>query len=528
MNTTAHAQRLSEVIDLVEHAEQVRRKEDSHRLRLLASALAQVQDPAGNALSDIAARGARAGTRELAYRSLRAELATALTLSEHSVDRELTLASALTHHYPAALAAMGSGMIAKLHAQVLADEGMVIGSGDDPVIVQRRAAYEQQVLAAAEVSTPGQLRPLARRLAEVWAQTALDERHRKARCHRSVTVVDAGDGMADLLAHLPLVEAVAIKDRLTQIARAAERGEREVRSAEERAELAAECTAPHDETDSAHAHEGAVRQDDSRESLSADGEAAASQSGFGARTRDQIRADAFVEMLLEADVFSLATGSPTEAIRARIQLVAPAELVAEPDADCLVELAGHGPIDTETARGVAAHATHWENTRAHPDTGVALSVDRYRPSQQMRRLLGARDQSCRFPGCRVPVHRCDYDHTVDAAHGGPTSTGNLAALCRAHHTLKHHTGWNVEHLAGGVLNWTSPSGRHHQTRPPNVIPPRRHPLLQTLAERRESDPAHPPDSAGVVGRTQPRSRGATLPHGIGADRTVRFEATHPF
>ena len=109
------------------------------------------------------------------------------------------------------------------------------------------------------------------------------------------------------------------------------------------------------------------------------------------------------------------------------------------------------------------------NRAAAEATGEVLTVDRYRPSEQMRRMLRARDRHCRFPGCRVPASRCDIDHTLDAQYGGATATDNLAHLCRGHHTLKHHTGWRVEQRTGGVLEWTSPTGRTRQTGPPGRV-----------------------------------------------------------
>lgn len=487
MNPTSSPQTLASVIDLVEKAELVRRKEDAHRLRLLAAALREVQSqperPSVAAGRDRGATHERVfcGSQELAYRSLRAELATALTLSEYAVDRELSLADTLTSRYPVAFEALEHGHIAKEHARVLTDEGVLIGIGDDPVTTRRHAAYESEVLEAAREFTPNQLRPIAKRLAEVWAECTIEVRHREARKCRSVTVVDAGDGMADLLAHLPLVEAVAIKDRLTQVVRTVERGQRIVRSTEERIA----------QVD--HQVPGAQRASDSDSVPTKDTEP---------RTRDQLRADAFVELLLESDVFALTAGCPAEAIQARVQLTAPAELTQDPDADCLVELMGYGPIDSQIGREVAAHASHWENVTTHPVTGTVLAVDRYRPSAEMKRLLGARDQTCRFPGCRVPVHRCDFDHTVDAAAQGETSIENLAALCRGHHTLKHHTDWRVEQLGGGVLRWVSPTGKRHFSRPPNVTPPKRR-----------------------VQRTSVRSAENV---GSSAGRAVRFEPAHPF
>lgn len=54
---------------------------------------------------------------------------------------------------------------------------------------------------------------------------------------------------------------------------------------------------------------------------------------------------------------------------------------------------------------------------------------------------------------------------------GPTSVANLAALCRHHHRLKHLTGWAVEQIEPGVLDWTSPTGHRYRTDPPTAADP---------------------------------------------------------
>ena len=48
--------------------------------------------------------------------------------------------------------------------------------------------------------------------------------------------------------------------------------------------------------------------------------------------------------------------------------------------------------------------------------------------------------------------------------GGTTSAQNLVPLCRHHHRIKTHGGWDLrwapqaEGHAAGTLEWTSPSG----------------------------------------------------------------------
>lgn len=132
-------------------------------------------------------------------------------------------------------------------------------------------------------------------------------------------------------------------------------------------------------------------------------------------------------------------------------------------------LTGYGPIDAKTSRELAASAASWTLVRTAQSSHEVVSVDRYRPSAELRRRLAVRDQHCRFPGCRVPLSRCDIDHTVDAQHGGPTSSDNLAYLCRGHHVVKHHGGWQVDQDATGTLNWRSPTGRQHAEPPPSRV-----------------------------------------------------------
>ena len=69
----------------------------------------------------------------------------------------------------------------------------------------------------------------------------------------------------------------------------------------------------------------------------------------------------------------------------------------------------------------------------------------------------------------MPAKRCDVDHTIDHAHGGQTRDGNLALLCERHHMLKHNTAWTVTQSAGGVLEWTSPTGRVYIDKPVSTV-----------------------------------------------------------
>ncbi|NKE55641.1 DUF222 domain-containing protein [Lentzea sp. PSKA42] len=65
----------------------------------------------------------------------------------------------------------------------------------------------------------------------------------------------------------------------------------------------------------------------------------------------------------------------------------------------------------------------------------------------IRRLLVARDKGCAFPGCTRPPKHCDAHHIRHWADGGDTSVDNAVLLCRHHHTLIHHSGWQVTMVA---------------------------------------------------------------------------------
>ncbi|NLA09303.1 MAG: HNH endonuclease [Microbacteriaceae bacterium] len=199
------------------------------------------------------------------------------------------------------------------------------------------------------------------------------------------------------------------------------------------------------------------------------------------RSIDEIRADILADLLLTGapeghtsggDDHDMLGGSgglgALGAIRARVQVTVPVlSLIGRSDVPA--SLAGVGPIDAGTARELAGGSTGWDRVLTDPIAGSVLAVDRYTPSQQLKRTLRVRDVHCRFPGCRQSVDRSDIDHTIDYAHGGRTTLRNLAHLCRRHHTLKHATAWCVTQRPDGILEWTSPTGRVYPDVPTSTV-----------------------------------------------------------
>ena len=605
-------------------------------------------------------------------------VAMACHTSEHVAARDLDLAYETRHTLPATHDALRAGTIALPHARIVVDEGAIFhtlttpnpDTPDAPTveeqlvdIARRRTLYEQDAIRYAEKETPNRFRPIARRLAAMYAQKTLAERHREALKRRHVRVVELDDGMAELRAVLPAEEAYEIYDRLTRLAKhvhdrptehpvgrsaahpaahpaepatdhtgpgagAGETGEADTvhtdgpsdavdpsstdarsntvigaghrnllgtPSTSSESTVDAGSTAGIESTESTETTEdearppgsttnidvdidtnsdteGAdpntvevtavdvdARRDDALtlpgtptentengenalgdtatntnsdaegiDSTSADLDAedtgthtpgTPSDATSDARSRDELRADILTDLLTgkhHADY----TG-----IHGRIQTITPGSLLGIPGiplpdttpmqgtvtAAPVAELIGYGPIDLDTAARIAGEAIRWEEIRVTLD-GQVMSTNTYSPTQAQRRYLAARDQHCRTPGCRVPAHRCDIDHTIDAAHGGPTRIDNLAHLCRNHHVMKHHTGWTLTQHDAGDMSWKDPTGRTYQDRPPSRV--RFVPVIEP-----------PNDARNRAGGTSP---GTPPPDGHGNSETVEDRDDHPF
>ena len=106
------------------------------------------------------------------------------------------------------------------------------------------------------------------------------------------------------------------------------------------------------------------------------------------------------------------------------------------------------------------------------DLTERFAVNAYEVPDRLRAQVEHRDDGCRFPWCgRAGVFDVDhidpYRFGEPARSGGPpgqpppaqTRTDNLARLCRFHHRVKTHSGWDYRREPTGTLRWTSPLGR---------------------------------------------------------------------
>jgi HNH endonuclease len=88
-------------------------------------------------------------------------------------------------------------------------------------------------------------------------------------------------------------------------------------------------------------------------------------------------------------------------------------------------------------------------------------------SHHLFTALAVRDGGCRFPGCDLPVSRCEAHHVLPWEHGGPTDRSNLVLLCwRHHHDFAHHPQWHLKLLPDATVKVTTPTGRVLTSHPP--------------------------------------------------------------
>jgi hypothetical protein len=105
------------------------------------------------------------------------------------------------------------------------------------------------------------------------------------------------------------------------------------------------------------------------------------------------------------------------------------------------------------------------------DLNTELTAQAYKVPADIREQIQLRDRTCVFPGCARPARRCDVDHITEYDHDaeaegrrqpGPTTTSNLACLCRFHHRLKTHSAWRYTMVEPGIFEWTSPHGQRYR------------------------------------------------------------------
>jgi len=374
------------------------------------------------------ARGlSRSETDELVERSIRAEFAVALGVSERVASRELDEARLLVEELPCTRAALAAALIRWEAGRLICTVAQTLPSSS-------RAVFDERAAGLAVSMTPTQLRRAVARLREEVHEEPLERRHVRARKDRAVWIVPEVDGMATLCALLPAPVALGAFARLDRIAR--------------------------------------TFRDGAPGSEQADAGAEADE-----RTLSQLRADALADLLCDGDVSGtapieegvVASSAFVPGVRAEVRLTIAASTAAGLD-DAPADLDGYGPIPARTARELVGAAASFTRVLVDPVSGGVASVGRTHrvPPARMRLHLQLRDRTCRFPGCTRSAATAEADHTIEWRHGGETALDNLASLCVAHHHVRHGDRWTYVLHPDGTADWTTPTGRRVTTRPAPV------------------------------------------------------------
>lgn len=332
---------------------------------------------------------------DYAERAAVADLATRIGMAEGTVVALARQSEALRDATPRVWALFREGGISAPNARALADR--VVEVSPERWYDLDVAAVELAPLAPARFAA--RLRAVVERLASEPAV----ERHRRAVEQRRVCVDADRDGMSWLSLYVTDADAARVMARL-------------------------------------------------------DASAAALDRGGETRTREQLRADAAIDLLT-----SNSDGSP--AVHAVVAVTVPV-LTLLGASDEGGSLDGRIPIDAETARGLVGEATSLTRLLTDPVSGTLLDVDArtYRIPAALRRAVLAREPRCAFAGCGRRARDGDLDHTLAWVDGGATTAANLRPLCRHHHRLKHVTRWELRGHPEPV--WTSPTGAVHRANDP--------------------------------------------------------------
>ncbi|BDB42545.1 hypothetical protein Mkiyose1665_06450 [Mycobacterium kiyosense] len=190
------------------------------------------------------------------------------------------------------------------------------------------------------------------------------------------------------------------------------------------------------------------------------------------RTRDERRADALGALAAGADRLGCRCGRPDCAAGQRkpaapvvIHVIAEQATLDGTGATPASVIGAEGLITPELLAELAVTAR--QLPLVHP--GFRAPEPGYRPSKELADFVRARDLTCRWPGCDVPATRCDIDHSIPHADGGPTHAANLHCKCRTHHLVKTFWGWREQQLADGTIIFTSPGGDTHVTTPGSAL-----------------------------------------------------------
>jgi hypothetical protein len=326
------------------------------------------------------------------------------------------------------------------------------------------AEVERRVLPGAGDLTVAQLRARIRRVLVRLDAKALDDRRAKAAKKADVFYQPTGDGMADFIVRTSLWKAAACVDVVRQYADMARADGDKRPIGVIRAEIAADLMLrPWDKSRSP-----VTARLDILAPLAALHPGPASEPAPPAEVNGEVVTPAQCrELLEELDMLGVRSAPSGGCVQTAIFDPVTGRLITVATRSELRRGAGAHRRRRRTRRGGTSGGDPTTTTEDGPGLRPPRATSAYPPTGAQKRFLHVRDRTCRMPGCRRAPGRCDIDHVIAHADGGPTDCWNLCCLCRRHHRIKTFArDWFFHLLADGSLVVRTPSGVSRVTRPP--------------------------------------------------------------
>jgi hypothetical protein len=388
------------------------------------------------------------------------ELALLRNCSEYEAESLLVESLILCTSLTGTWSALYDGRISVPKMRALVD---LLGTAKPEAV----AAIEARVLPVAGRLNVPQLRLRARRALAQLDADALEARRRERERRVDVFHQPTGDGMGRVTIDLPVWKSAACVDAVRQLADQQRAGGDRRPIGVIRADVAADLLLQ--PWDTSRPPVTAVLTIHAPLASLAPAEPGASQPTAEV-AGDIVTAAQCRELLGQLDMLGVRAAPTGGGVQVAVSDPSTGRLVAVATRSELRRAAGRRRRRSRRADGNRTGATA-ATAATDADIGTGLRppppTHAYRPSAAQHRFVRVRDRSCRMPGCRRSPGRCDIDHGIAHADGGPTDCWNLCCLCRRHHRIKTFArGWHFELLADGRLIVRTPSGVSRITWPP--------------------------------------------------------------
>lgn len=422
---------------------------------------------------------------EHASRIAAAELGAQMAWTPATARTRMAESADVIDNLPLAHHLWSQGRLDRAQVMVLADRTQDL----DPAA---RELVEEQLLAdggaTLRCTTPARVRAVVDRCVAELDPDAVRRRQERARQDRDVFVSPRGDCMSRFCADVSVPVAVLARSVIDSVAQGLS-SERSIgqRRADVFADLFTRLAAEGHVDLRGGAPNDAPQPNEPDTPASEISPDAPVEERSDLLPTDWERIDSGVTVIIDASVLESVDLSDAAAVEGALLGSHPA---LPPDLVSALALSARRARIAIRGVNTAGEAGPCSSGCASARTNLTVGADVYRPSAKLAEQLVLRDRVCRFPGCRHPARRCDLDHRVSFAEGGPTTAENLDTLCRFHHRLKTFTGWRAVREPGNRLTWTTPLGARIVDEPELVpvdeMPPK--PVPSTSSRRPRDDP----------------------------------------